>query len=126
MTNAKLSYPNAEDLMKFLEAHMLGVDGSGHHLRREIFWSSEQVEKAIKAYFESMPAPIDVSAIVNFDGFGQYDKGAIDERVAAELGRQIMAQKNLCTVQTKNAHIGDFLDRTYSLRVGVKILPPRK
>ena len=122
--NEKRSFPNADDLMRFMESHMLGVDGAKHNLRREIFWSSEQVENAIRAYFESMPQPVVVTSTIRVpDTIGTMIEPHFVTRIGKDvwqgLGAKALSMKNVIYSETnRDIDSGDLRVRSY-----LRILP---
>ena len=121
--NEKRSFPNADDLMRFMGNHMLGVDGAKHNLRREIFWSSEQVENAIRAYFESMPKPVVVTSTITltyaYELPSKEQVMRIGEDIWRSLGAEVLRMNTAIRCETNY----DIATCETKVRANLRILP---
>ena len=117
------SYPNATDLMRFLETHMLGVDGGKHNLRPEIFWNSTQVEVAIRAYFETMPQPVVFSTTIKvaepFERPTPEFMMHIGENIWRSFGAIVLQHPNAISSETNH----DIDTGAINVRSHLRILP---
>lgn len=121
--NEKRSFPNANDLIDHLETHMLGVYGGSHNLRREIFWSIDKVEAAIRAYFETMPHPVVFSTTIKvadpFERPSPEFMMHIGEDIWRSFGAIVLQHPNAISSETNH----DIVTGAINVRSSLRILP---